>query len=79
MEKSAAADPRADVDARLGRIDFRVQAGAGIVDAVEQILDRLVAADIDRVGLAGGGDLQAGRIERAAAAAGRGRRRGEVT
>ena len=68
-----AADPRADVDPRLCRVDFRIQAGPGTVDAVQQVLDRLVAADIDRVGLAAAGDLQAGRIERGAAAAGRGR------
>ena len=68
-----AADPRADVDPRSCRVDFRVQAGAGAVDAVEQVLDRLVAAETDRVGLAAAGDLQAGRIERGAAAARRGR------
>ena len=67
--KIGAADPRTDVNARFCRVDLRVQTGAAVVDAVQQVLDRLVAAEIDRVGLAAAGDLQASRIERGAAAA----------
>ena len=54
----AAAGVGTDFQAGFGRIDLGLHAGAGTVDRVDDVLDRVAIGQVDGVGGAAVGDLQ---------------------